>query len=94
MTFHALRDSSKRSVPTIRRKKPNPYYSVEFSLKGLDTVHLFRLRETNSDHKCVLVREDSRMLSLLKVGDVLPLKLNFDNFCVDKIRQLTHKQRA
>ena len=74
MTFHATADPLEESISTVSGKKPNPYYSVEFSLKGLETDHLFRLRDTNSDHKCVLVREDSRMLPLIKIGDVLPLK--------------------
>ena len=79
MTLQAMIDPSEESIPPGRWKKPDPYYSVEFSLKGLETDHLFRLRDTNSDHKCVLVREDSRMLPLLKVGDVLPLKFNFND---------------
>ena len=79
MSLHAMRDQANRSVSEIRWEKPNPYYSVEFSLKGLENDHLFRLRGTNSDNKCVLIREDSRMLSLLKIGDVLPLKFNLKN---------------
>ena len=79
MTLHIVRDQSNRSVSETRSKKSNPYYSVEFSLKGLENAYLFRLRDTNTDHKCVLIREDSRMLSLLKIGDVLPLKFNFNN---------------
>ena len=79
MTLHAVRDQANRGISKIRWKKPNPYYSVEFSLKGLENAYLFRLRGTNSDNKCVLIREDSRMLSLLKIGDVLPLKFNFKN---------------
>jgi hypothetical protein len=72
-------DPLEESISTVRAKKHNPYYSVEFSLEGLETDHLFRLRDTKSDQKCVLVREDCRMLPLLKVGDVLPLKFNFNH---------------
>jgi hypothetical protein len=79
MTLHAKIDPLGGNISTVREKKPNPYYSVEFSLKGLETDYLFRLRNTKSDHKCVLVREDSRMLPLLKVGDVMPLKFNFNH---------------
>lgn len=79
MTLHAMIDPLEGSISTVRGKKPNPFYSVEFSLEGLEADHLFRLRDTNSDHKCVLVKEDSRMLPLLKVGDVLPLKFNFNH---------------
>ena len=79
MTLQAMIDPSEERVLPERGKKPNPYYSVEFSLKGLDIDHLFRIRDTNSDHKCVLVREDSRMLPLLKIGDVLPLKFIFND---------------
>ncbi len=79
MTLQAMIAPLEESISTVTRKKSNPYYSVEFSLKGLKIDHLFRLRDTNSDHKCVLVREDSQMLPLLKVGDVLPLKFNFND---------------
>ena len=79
MTLQAMIDPLEESISTVRGIKPNPDYSVEFSLKGLEIDYLFRLRDTNSDNKCVLVREDSRMLTLLKVGDVLPLKFNFNN---------------
>ena len=79
MALQAMIAPSEENISTEREKEPNPYYSVEFSLEGLGIDHLFRLRETNSDHKCVLVREDSQMLPLLKVGDVLPLKFIFNN---------------
>ena len=79
MTLHAVNESLKRSIATVMGKKSDPYYSVEFSLEGLRTDHLFRLRDTNSDHKCVLVKEDSKMLPLLKIGDVLALKFNLNN---------------
>ena len=79
MAIHAIRAPSKKSVLEIGRKKANTYYSVEFSWKGFEDVYLFRLRNTHSDYKWILVREDSKMLSLLKVGDVLALKFNFKN---------------
>ena len=79
MPLHAMINPLEEDILTVRGKNPNPYYSVEFSLEGLGADHLFRLRDTNSDHKCVLVREDSRMLPLINVGDVLPLKFNFNH---------------
>ena len=57
----------------------NPYYSVEFSLGELENIHQFRVRDNNSACKCVMVREDSNMLSLVNIGDTLPLKFNFKN---------------
>ena len=77
MTFHAVGETLNRKSSTVSRKTLNPYYSVEFSLGGLETVHLFRVRNTNSACKCVMVREDSKMLSVIKIGDILSLKFNF-----------------
>ena len=66
-----------------RRSEPRSiadrYFSVEFSLRNLDHVYQFQIRETSSSGLCVLVKEGSAVLKHLQVGDVLDLKYNPSN---------------
>ena len=50
----------------------NPYYSVEVSLNGL--TRQFRLRNMPSRYMCILVKEGSDILALLKSGDILNMR--------------------
>ena len=53
---------------------PERFESVEFSLDGLSCLHQFPIWNVVPESMCVLVKENSEILSRLKVGDVLPLK--------------------
>ena len=66
----------RRSEP---RSVADRYFSVEFSIKNLDHVYQFQIRETSSSGLCVLVKEGSAVLDHLQVGDVLNLKYNPSN---------------
>ena len=61
-----------------RRSEPrsiiDKYYSVEFSLSGCSFVYQFKIWNISSKGICVLVKEDSGLLTHLKVGDILKLK--------------------
>lgn len=50
------------------------YYSVEFSISNLDFVYQFKIWDMSINGMCVLVREDSKLLNHVKVGDVLDMK--------------------
>jgi len=50
------------------------YESVEFSIDGLDCLHQFRIWNILPESMCVLVKENSEILEMLRVGDILPLK--------------------
>ena len=50
------------------------YYSVEFSLQGMDYLHQFKLWHLAKSSMCVLVREDSEILGFLNVGDIIKMK--------------------
>ena len=56
------------------RKQVHQYYSVEFSINGLDLSYQFKIWNIASTSMCVLVREDSDILPRLKVGDTLNMK--------------------
>ncbi|MBW1730333.1 MAG: hypothetical protein JRH08_02350 [Deltaproteobacteria bacterium] len=61
----------RRSEP---RKTLDQYYSVEFFIEGLEVPYQFRIWNMASKSMCVLVKEGSHILSLLKVGDKLNMK--------------------
>ena len=88
----------RRSAATGTRA--NPYYSVEFSFKGIVANYQFKLWNTNSGHKGIIVREDSNVLTLMKAGDVLHLKYNFKNsphlseYLKTKIRFIIKKDKG
>ncbi|MGD2125072.1 MAG: hypothetical protein PVG99_03275 [Desulfobacteraceae bacterium] len=50
------------------------YHSAEFSVDGLDLAYQFRIWNVAPASMCVLVKEDSDLLSRLKVGDTLDVK--------------------
>jgi hypothetical protein len=52
------------------------YYSVQFYLKGIDEAYLFKLRDIPLEGLCILVKEDSPVLTKLKVGDILNMEYN------------------
>jgi len=61
----------KRSEP---RKKVDQYYSAEFSFGGLLLPYQFKIWNIAPKSMCVLIKEDSDILSRLKVGDTLDVK--------------------
>jgi hypothetical protein len=50
------------------------YYSVEFSINGLNLSYQFKIWNMASQSMCVLVREDSEILPWIKVGDILDMR--------------------
>lgn len=50
------------------------YYSAELTVKGLDLIYQFKLRNLVSKSTCVLVRQDSNLLPWLKTGDIFNVK--------------------
>ncbi|MFC1533537.1 hypothetical protein ACFL7M_09265 [Thermodesulfobacteriota bacterium] len=54
------------------------YHSVEFSVKGLDLPYQFRIWDNASESINVLVKENSSVLPLLRVGDKLDTKYYSD----------------
>jgi len=59
---------------TESRKEADPYYSVEFSIKEFDIQYQFKIRRIGSRSMCILVREDSKILRRLEVGNILTMK--------------------
>jgi len=54
------------------------YYSAEFSISGLGTPYRFKIRNDASTAMSVLVRDDSKLLPWLRVGDVVTVKYYAD----------------
>ena len=71
MEERALGVRTRMRFPEDDRGKRERYHSVEFSLKELSVHYQFKIWDTESMPMCVLVREDSDILRLLKVGDTL-----------------------
>ena len=61
-----------------RRSEPrevlDQFYSVEFCLDGLELAYQFKIWNVASRSMCVVVKEDSEILSRLKVGEVLNMR--------------------
>ncbi|MFC1814994.1 hypothetical protein ACFL0M_03415 [Thermodesulfobacteriota bacterium] len=56
------------------RVSPDQYHSVQFTTKGLDIIYQFKIWNISTKGMCILVRHDSRMISHLKVGDILDME--------------------
>ena len=55
-------------------KNAEVYHSVEVTLKELSANYQFKLRCMGSSPMCFLVKENSRILKMVKVGDTLKMK--------------------
>ena len=86
------RSIDRRSEP---RKIVDQYYSVEFSLDGLESLYQFKIWDVSSMGMCVLVKEDSAVVGHLKVGEQLDTKYystdsaNPIEFLKSEIRHIT-----
>jgi hypothetical protein len=60
--------------PHIFRASATQYYSVEFSVEGSYFAYQFKLRNVRESSMGVLVREDSEIMGLLKVGAIIKMK--------------------
>lgn len=56
------------------RSPASQYSSVEFSASKVSPVHQFKLRDISASGMGILVKEDSAVLTDLKVGDTLDMK--------------------
>jgi len=56
------------------------YYSVQFSLRKMDPVYLFKLRNISDNGLCILVKQDSSVFRQLKEGDILDMEYNPKEF--------------
>ncbi|MFH1351641.1 MAG: hypothetical protein ABII26_12020 [Pseudomonadota bacterium] len=79
-----MKESAEKKVilkrGTIPRKAPDPYSSVEISVDGITFAYHFKLWNIPPMPMCLLVKEDSKILSRLKVGDVLNTKFYSDGY--------------
>ncbi len=50
------------------------FYSVEFTLSDLEFIYQFKIWDISANGICVLVKDDSKVLSHVKVGDILNMK--------------------
>jgi hypothetical protein len=56
------------------RTRVDKYLSVEFSKKGVGSVYQFKIWNISSKGMCILVREDSRIMNFLSVGEIFDMK--------------------
>ncbi|MBI9089530.1 MAG: hypothetical protein JEZ12_09950 [Desulfobacterium sp.] len=52
----------------------NMFHSVELSIGGMPYCYQFKLRDRSESGMCVLVQEDSKIMTHLNIGDVLDVK--------------------
>lgn len=57
-----------------QRKITDQYYSVELSIKGLDFIYQFKLRNISQNGMCIIINENSQVLLHLKINDLLNMK--------------------
>jgi hypothetical protein len=55
-------------------RQMNQFYSVEFSIRGLNVPYQFKIWDMLSSCMCILVKEYSDILPRLKVGDTWNMK--------------------
>ncbi len=64
-------EAERRSEP---RTTVDEYYSVEFSVSGIEMTYQFKIWNISTKGMCLLVRPDSDILRYLKVGDTIQMK--------------------
>ena len=76
------------------------YHSVEVTLKELSANYQFKLRCIESYPMCFLVKENSRILRLVHVGDTLKMKYYTRDSCYHaeylntQIKDITKKEQG
>jgi hypothetical protein len=55
------------------RAEDERYYSVQFTTQGLSTFYQFKLWNISKKGMCILVKEGSRVLQHIEVGDTLEM---------------------
>ena len=56
------------------RSASERYYSVEFTVSDLASVYQFKIWNISSKGMCILIKEDSKILPRIKIGDVITMK--------------------
>jgi hypothetical protein len=69
MVERQVTDNSKEKRAE-ERKPAEPYYSVEFTPHGQASAYQFKIWNISSRGLCILVKENSRVLNHIKVGDI------------------------
>jgi hypothetical protein len=64
-------EPTRRSEP---RKIVDEYYSVEFSVSGVELSYQFKIWNMSTRGVCLVVRPDSDLLRHIKVGDTIHMK--------------------
>ena len=66
------------SIETDRRIEPrrivDEYYSVEFSISGIEMTYQFKIWDISTKGLCLVVRSESDILRHLKVGETIQMK--------------------
>lgn len=76
------------------------YYSVEIPLDGLDLLHQFRIWNIKPGTLFVVVKEESEILSRLRVGDTIEMKYYIMNpasppkYLPTKIKHITKEDQG
>ena len=50
------------------------YYSVEFTVKDLASAYQFKIWNISSQGMCILIKDDSKILPYINVGDIITMK--------------------
>ncbi len=61
-------------IKSETKKEVDGSYWAEFSSEGLHIAYQFRIWNKSPSHMCFLIKENSNLVSQLKVGDLLSLK--------------------
>ncbi len=94
--FHPHDFMDRRSEP---RKGADRLCSAEISLSGVP-IHRFKLKDISLNGACIVIKEDSSMMSHLKVGQVLnmkyytPVKKNRPDLLKTEIKHITKPKQG
>jgi hypothetical protein len=61
------------------RRIVDEYYSVEFSISGIEMTYQFKIWNISTKGLCLLVRPESDILRRLKVGETIQMKFYRDD---------------
>lgn len=76
------------------------YYSVEIPLDGLEFLHQFKIWNIDQGTLCVVVKEESKILTCIRVGETIKMKYYIQNhayppkYLPTKIRHITREDQG
>ena len=72
-----------------KRNLADRYYSVQFSIKQRVPIYQFKLKDISSTGLCIIVKDSSKLLQMINIGDIIEMTFCAADAPEDTLRRKT-----